>query len=160
MFRLACMLAGLGIVAGIPAWGGREFPTGKGETVVPNEFIVQLAPNVDAGVFLSQNVPNGLLKNLNKFNLHLLKLPGGASARFGADMAAQPGVLYIEANRIRETNITPDDTSFASQWALQTIQAAKAWTMMPGRFLTSGTAGTTRIKVAILDTGIDCTHPD
>ena len=31
---------------------------------------------------------------------------------------------------------------------------------MPGQYLTSATASTARLKVAVLDTGADCTHPD
>jgi subtilisin family serine protease len=42
------------------------------------------------------------------------------------------------------------------------VQAQQAWLLIPDQYLTSALAGngTGRIKVAILDTGIDCTHPD
>src|SRR5580704_17381865 len=36
----------------------------------------------------------------------------------------------------------------------------QAWSLLPGQYLTAATAGTGRVKVAVLDTGADCTHPD
>src|SRR5262249_46521357 len=33
-------------------------------------------------------------------------------------------------------------------------------TYLPDQYLTAATAGTNRVKVAVLDTGADCTHPD
>ena len=70
---------------------------------------------------------------------------------------------YIEPNRIRHTTLAvPNDTFYSSQWALQTVQALQAWGVIPANYLTSLTAGngSNRIKVAVLDTGVDCTHPD
>src|ERR1700704_5052753 len=54
----------------------------------------------------------------------------------------------------------PNDPSYASQWALVNIQALQAWNYLPDQYLTAATAGTGRVKVAVLDTGADCTHPD
>jgi serine protease len=45
---------------------------------------------------------------------------------------------------------TPNDAQFPSQPALPTIDAPKAW----------GTTVTARVPVAVVDTGIDYTHPD
>jgi len=59
------------------------------------------------------------------------------------------------------SEFTPNDSFFAAdQWDLTTIQAQQAWQLMPGVYLNSSTAGTGRIKIAVIDTGADCTHPD
>jgi subtilisin family serine protease len=46
---------------------------------------------------------------------------------------------------------SPNDSLFASQWALQTIRAPEAWQI---------TAGDPNILIAVIDTGADFKHPD
>ncbi|MDZ7343181.1 MAG: S8 family serine peptidase, partial [candidate division KSB1 bacterium] len=46
---------------------------------------------------------------------------------------------------------SPNDSLFASQWALQTIRAVDGWKI---------TTGDPDILIAVIDTGIDYTHPD
>jgi thermitase len=76
-------------------------------------------------------------------------------------LARQPGVEFVEPNRIRRTTLyVPNDPSYGSQWALQTIQAPQAWNLLPGTYLTASSAGSQRTHVAVIDTGLDCTHPD
>jgi subtilisin family serine protease/putative cell wall-binding protein len=62
----------------------------------------------------------------------------------GAEVELDPPVSAAAA-------IIPDDPYFSDSWAMQVVRAPAAW----GR--TTGSAST---KVAILDTGVDATHPD
>jgi type VII secretion-associated serine protease mycosin len=68
------------------------------------------------------------------------------------------GVDYVEAHFIYSTNktavrpIQPNDLLYAPyQWNLPLIQAEKAWKMGKGNG---------KVKVAVIDTGIDLAHPD
>ncbi|MDZ7303382.1 MAG: S8 family serine peptidase [candidate division KSB1 bacterium] len=45
----------------------------------------------------------------------------------------------------------PNDSLFPAQWALQTIRAPEAWRI---------TTGSPEILIAVIDTGLDFTHPD
>lgn len=66
--------------------------------------------------------------------------------------AANPGVdLTCEANAIIETQRTPNDTQFSSLYGMTKIQAPQAWDI---------TTGSSNVVVAVIDTGIDYTHPD
>jgi len=47
--------------------------------------------------------------------------------------------------------VIPNDPMFSQQWYLKKIGATKAW---------ATTTGSTNIVVAIMDTGVDYTHPD
>jgi hypothetical protein len=74
----------------------------------------------------------------------------------------QPAVLYAEPNWIVHTQATPDDPRFGELWGLHNtgqnggtpdadIDAPEAWDL---------TTGSSDVVVAVIDTGIDYTHPD
>ena len=73
-----------------------------------------------------------------------------------------PAVRLIEPNYLVHADAVPNDPSFAIQWALQNtgqqggtpgadIHAVAAWDQ---------TTGSNQVVVAIVDTGMDLTHPD
>jgi hypothetical protein len=46
------------------------------------------------------------------------------------------------------------------QWPLHTIRASDAWSVWPVHFYTAATKPANAVKVAVIDSGIDYTHPD
>lgn len=77
-------------------------------------------------------------------------------------LAAEPGVVYAEPNLAsthEEDLITPSDFLFPEQWDHQLINTPDAWQalrdMDPGR-----TFGNPDVVIAVVDTGIDDTHPE
>jgi subtilisin family serine protease len=76
-------------------------------------------------------------------------------------LASNPNVEYIEPNYIITINknvTSPNDSAFKKQWGLnnsskksEDVNALKAWDV---------TKGSTQVKVAVIDTGVDYTHPD
>lgn len=62
-----------------------------------------------------------------------------------------PEVRYAEPEYIRYPLIVPNDGLYNDQWGLQKISAHLAWDI---------TTGTSEIKIAVIDTGIDVFHPD
>jgi subtilisin family serine protease len=65
---------------------------------------------------------------------------------------ANPGVsLRCEPNYVVHSQITPNDTQYSSLWGMLSIQAPRAWDV---------TTGSADVTVAIIDTGIEYTHPD
>ena len=87
----------------------------------------------------------------------MLRLNGAfPQARIDA-LARRSDVMYVERHRVRETQLaTPDDPSYSTQWPLAIVRAFEAWRLVPG----SSTPPGSRVRVAVLDTGTDCTHPD
>jgi thermitase len=83
--------------------------------------------------------------------------PGFDLATALARLRRNPRVVYAEADGpIQDSAIIPNDPSFTSQWGLNNsndvdIDAPQAWSV------TTGSPGTI---VAVLDTGIDLSHPD
>jgi subtilisin family serine protease len=84
----------------------------------------------------------------------VLSLPEQADeAGFANALAARPDVEFAELDRIvRPADVTPNDPWFGSwEWYLTKVGAPAAW---------STTTGDRSIVIAILDTGVDGTHPD
>ena len=94
--------------------------------------------------------------------LQLMAVPAGMSVEQAvAQAAAQPDVLYAERNQVVHALALPDDPGFPEQWNLHDtgqyglldhdIDAPEAWDL---------TTGSRDVVVAVLDTGLDYTHPD
>jgi subtilisin family serine protease len=68
-------------------------------------------------------------------------------------LANDPNVLSVEADTIIHayTERRPNDPDFEKQWALEKIQAPTAWDRH---------TGSRNVVVAVIDTGVDYTHPD
>ena len=88
----------------------------------------------------------------------MVKLGRDVSVTEAIDLYKQdPDVLYAEPNYIlhltAKPNLTatPNDPSFGSLWGLTKISAPSAWNI---------TTGSNQVVVAVIDTGIDYTHPD
>ncbi|TFG72007.1 MAG: hypothetical protein E4H27_03465, partial [Anaerolineales bacterium] len=81
----------------------------------------------------------------------ILKVAEGQELEISSYLSAQPGVLYAEPDYQSAIALAPNDPSFSSQWAHTKLRSTQAWDI---------TTGSTAINIAILDTGIDATHPD
>jgi thermitase len=66
-------------------------------------------------------------------------------------LEADPNVEYAEPNYLAHAAIVPNDLLYASQWGLDKINAPAAWNVV---------TGTPGVVIAIIDSGIDTTHPD
>lgn len=97
-------------------------------------------------------------------NLERIKIPSGLSVRNAVvKYMSDPNVEYAEPNYIKLPFVVPNDTFFDRQWALHNtgqfangktgadIKAPEAWDISRGG---SG------VVIAVLDTGIDLSHPD
>ena len=88
---------------------------------------------------------------LGNLDIYVVSLPPAASEQAAANaLSHHPNVKFAEVDRLVAPAFIPNDADFASEWHLQTINAPIAWNSSVG-------AGVT---VAILDSGIDPTHPD
>ncbi len=65
--------------------------------------------------------------------------------------AGQPGIQSVARDSIVSVAQTPNDPRLSELWNLQKINAAQGW---------NATTGTGQTIVAVIDTGVDYTHPD
>jgi thermitase len=152
---------------GNPGGGGDESAAVSlaGEYVA-DEVIVQFKPGyapdaqlpadvMSLGVFGVQDEP--------ALGVKVLKVPAGSVMAVVEALGRNPNVEYAEPNGIATASLDPNDphdntscytTSKAgcvTQWAWAKIKAYDAWNI---------TTGLATVKVAVVDTGIDNSHPD
>jgi len=75
----------------------------------------------------------------------------GSVAAFVADVNVERLANYVEPNMKVQAQLVPNDPYWDLQWGPQRIEADYAW---------NTTVGDSSVLVAVVDTGIDYTHPD
>jgi subtilisin family serine protease len=153
---------------------GVNFDDAQNHEFVPGEFIVKLTKDT--------TISNPSLKMLNEKykvssiekvfknsentilnNIYILSVPENADIlSIVDDYSSCPAVEYAEPNGIFYLSGIPNDENFSKQWALQNtgqnggtadadIDAPEAWDIE---------TGSSDVIIAVIDTGVDYTHPD
>jgi thermitase len=78
-------------------------------------------------------------------------VPQGQELALIERLQADLDVEYAEPNYVYHAFVSPDDPYYGNQWAHTRMQSPAAWDII---------TGTTTVVIAILDSGIDETHPD
>jgi thermitase len=120
---------------------------------VPGYILVQPRPGLPRAALDNALAAHGgkAIAKLADLDVYVVSLPPTASERAVARALSQhPHIKFAEPDALIPVDFVPNDTYYASEWHLQTIDAPSAWNVATG----SG------VTVAILDSGIDATHPD
>jgi subtilisin family serine protease len=133
----------------------------------PNEVIVKFRPSADKRR-IERTISADSTSLRASENIQLLKLRPGVSVESAVKkLDSLPDVEYAEPNYIRKTFYTPSDPKYPNQYGLnnkgQTIGGTKG---TPGADISAeeawdiekGSSSTT--TVAVIDSGIDMSHPD
>jgi thermitase len=128
----------------------------EGESVdsAPAGILVQFNGEVPKDEFLESLSQYGVVVNSNLNTINFLMVEVSQSeydaAMLGLSMA--PGVMLVEANEeLRLADTIPDDPFFSTQYGLDAINAMQGW---------DTTTGSSSVTIAIVDSGVDLTHPD
>jgi len=92
-----------------------------------------------------------VLEELPTIGVQVAAVSPGQELATAEQLKQNPLVEYAEPDYIIHGLATPSDEYFIEQWNLTRIQADQAWDI---------TTGSTDIIIAIVDTGVDLTHPD
>ncbi|WP_157272149.1 S8 family serine peptidase [Azohydromonas aeria] len=93
----------------------------------------------------------GSLRKVGQSSLYIVELPAQASAQaVAAQLAHHPHLKFAEADRAVPADLASNDPYMGSAWHLVKIGAPAAWDSSQGNGIT----------VAVLDTGVDGSHPD
>jgi subtilisin family serine protease len=149
-----------------------QVQTHKSPAYVEGEILIKLKANV--ADLNEQEIPEFIFRAPNarvervgarERGINLVRLNGQLSVEQAiAEAQADPRVEYAEPNYIVQTDTTPNDTFFNDLWGMKNtifgvsggatpadIGATQAWDI---------TTGNDDLVVAVIDTGIDISHPD
>jgi subtilisin family serine protease len=111
-------------------------------SATPAENSVTQAIDIEVNRFAGSEIVDGL---------RLARMPTDKTLETVAALQSRDDVLYAEPNYLRHLEVTPNDPSFSSLYAMPLIGAPQAWDV---------TTGSRNIVVAVIDEGIDRVHPD
>jgi subtilisin family serine protease/subtilisin-like proprotein convertase family protein len=130
-----------------------------------SSFLVQFRPDASAASIAAAGIAGvnlgpewSIAPGLREVSLQ----PGVDLAAALAAYQSNPNVLYAEPDYRVQLQSVPDDPMFSTQWEMDNqaqeggvldadIDAAEAW---------DKTTGSHNVVVAVIDTGVDYTHPD
>lgn len=138
----------------------------EGKNHVAGEILVRFRPGASANTVAAAHSTAGgramrsyrVVDGLQKVRLERGQSVEAAIARY----EAMPNVLYAEPNYIVHATVMADDALFSQQWGMHNtgqtggtpdadVDAPEAW---------SHTTGSSEVVVAVIDSGVDYTHPD
>lgn len=123
------------------------------ELFAPEEIIVKFSGAASVGQInkINQKFQAQIKEKLELAGVFTLKVPKGLEEKLAQTFASLPFVEFAEPNFIVYAQFVPNDSYFSNQWGLNKIKGPEAWDLA---------TGSSTVKIAILDTGIDNDNPD
>lgn len=166
------MVGAMALLAPPPTEGQRasrfERETVNGRDVVAREVLVKFRDTLEPSEFAEVATESDaqVVERVGRAGAVRLRSRSLSAAALLARLARRPDVVYAEPNFIIQITQEPDDPSFAQLWGLHNIgQLINGFPGLAGADIHATPAwdlsfGSTSNVVAIIDTGIDYTHPD
>lgn len=161
------MVVAIGVLAALLAGCARFFapePTGSLETLAPppgtpgaafapDQILVKFKPGVipEVARVVHARLGGQLVQIIPKIEVHVVRIPLGRVPEMVQAYLREELVEFAEPDYVATAFYVPNDPGYANQWALPKIQAPEAWDL---------TQGSSTVRIAILDTGIDQDHED
>lgn len=138
---------------------------------VAGEVLVRVFPNADRNA-VAEAVGGSIVSEIPQLDVVRLRIGGRSVVDAIKTLQARPDILYAEPNYTRQipeqpaaqplqappslsppgAMLRPNDPHYpAKLWGLVKINAEAAW---------ARTTGAANVVIAVLDTGVDATHPD
>jgi len=144
----SAILLGLGV-----AYAQPRGPIPHPEKHVAGRVLVQPRPGLSVAELDNILKPHGGRRGqeIKQINVHIIELPPQANAVAVTDALRKNRHLkFAELDGVVEPALYPNDPQYSYAWHLPKIGAPSAWDYAQGNPVT----------IAILDSGVDTTHPD
>lgn len=118
------------------------------------QFLVKFRPGTPAATVRAINAANRVSQKtaIERIDVRVLTVPPGKTAEeMVARYAKNPNVEFAEVDALAQATLAPNDPLYPRQWAHPYVNTPAAWDL---------TIGSSSIVVAVLDTGLDTTHPE
>ncbi|MFN3346785.1 MAG: S8 family peptidase [Candidatus Bipolaricaulaceae bacterium] len=154
---LAALLAGCARFSTPDSSGSLETlappPGTPAAAFAPDQILVKFKPGVPPEMASSVHARLGgqLVQVIPRIEVHVVRIPLGRVPEMVRAYLLEELVEFAEPDYIATAFYVPNDPGYVNQWALPKIQAPAAWDL---------TKGSSTVRIAILDTGIDQNHED
>ncbi|MEN3011091.1 MAG: S8 family peptidase [Candidatus Bipolaricaulaceae bacterium] len=152
------------LLAGCARFSAPEAPTGSleafapppgvpGAAHAPDQILVKFKPGVLPEQAAAVHARRGgqAIHVIPGIEVHVVRIPQGRVPEMVRAYLLEELVEFAEPDYVAVAYLVPNDPGYPYQWALPKIQAPQAWDL---------TTGSSAIRIAILDTGIDQDHED
>ncbi len=122
--------------------------------IVPNEVLVRFRRRATQETINQciQSLGAEIQSYIEELEVYILNVSPGRVVQSVIELNACPDIRYAEPNYLVQiTDVIPNDSSWGLQYGLVNIRAPQGWEIA---------TGSSAVRIAILDTGIDRTHPD
>lgn len=145
---LSLVLAGDGWTSGVHASG--DSTDGR---YVPGQLLLKIRAEArQSPDSLEAKYGVAALETMPDLGIARVAVPAGQEMETAGRLQADPAVEWAEPDYLRRAQTVPNDQLYGQyQWNLKKIGMEQAWDV---------TTGSPDLTVAVLDTGVDSTHPD
>lgn len=129
-------------------------PSGEPDGKITNSrILVKFAPGTteETKIKIHKKNETSVEETLPDIDVQVIKVPEGKEYEFIEKFKKNKEVSFAEPDFIAEAFLIPNDTYFGNQWGMAKIGSPLSW---------DSTTGSSSVKIAILDTGIDSGHGD
>ncbi len=147
--RIACVAILAGICS-VPALAQQTYTEPQW---VPGRLLVKPRPGLSESEFEKIIKPSGgrQVGKIQGIDVRIIQLPAQASEKaVEALLKHNKHLKFVERDFILKSGLTPSDPYLANAWHLPKIGVNSAWDLSQGQ----------NVTIAILDSGVDGTHPD
>jgi thermitase len=139
-----------------PASAASEPPVRRstGDSFAAGRLLVKFRDGITVGAKDELFVDSDLtvLGQLDSLHVYIVGVPEGEEMSLADQLGRHPAVAYAEPDYIYEALGVPNDPLYAThQWNLPQVNAPAAWDI---------TTGVSEFIIAVIDTGVDLSHPD
>ena len=154
MLRRACALALTGMIAALVTLTAIPAGHASDADVVPGQLLVRYQPGTSGAQIAAAESEAGATPaaTIDALGVRVLRVPEDRAERALEALSRNPHVEFAERDAIAHaTAITPNDTYWSKQWGTVKMATPTAW---------DTTTGSSSVVVAVVDTGVETSHPD
>ncbi|HWH24863.1 MAG TPA: S8 family serine peptidase [Candidatus Limnocylindria bacterium] len=146
------MVAVLALPGGVTAQR-KDASQARGSGAARDALIVRYSSGVTATAASAglASIAATEIGRIDELDTRILAVPRARRAQVRRALERDPNVASVEEDGIARIALTPSDPAWPAQWGPRLVKAPQAW---------DATTGSTAVTIAILDTGVDATHPD
>jgi subtilisin family serine protease len=146
------VLALFAVITAAPFASAGEEP-GEQVPINPTRLLVKLRAGASQADVAAAHARVGakLVRDLPQIGWQIVAVPPGRNVAIRDAYAREPAIERADLDRGRKVAYVPNDPYWPNEWHMVDIKADQAWDTVKGD---------PSVVVAVMDTGLDTTHPD